>query len=268
MFSVILTSALSVGLLGLFFGLLLAFASKVFYVKIDERVEIINELLPGANCGGCGFPGCLSYADAIVKKDCAINLCNPAGNEVVKKIADLMGKTAVESERMLAMILCNSGGIDNTIQKYKYTGIQNCKAATLLSYGPNSCVYGCVGQNDCVFVCNFNAFTIDNNGMRRVDRNKCTGCAACKIACPRDLIQIVPISKKVHVLCSSLDKGNIAKANCGAGTACIGCKICERHCDVNAIKVENNIAKIDYSICNNCGICIGKCPTKAIIADP
>jgi len=265
MMMTILEPVLIIGGLALVFGIILAFASKFFYVKIDERIESITQLLPGANCGSCGFPGCAGYASAIVEQELDITLCSPGGKLTVQKIADILGKTANATARKVALIHCNSGGKNNTNFKYKYVGISNCKAATLLGGGPNFCIHGCVGQNSCMNVCKFGAISINENAMRIINRDKCTGCAVCVKECPRGLIELVSVEKFVHILCSSKDKGVVAKKSCGANTSCIGCGLCAKNCPSSAISVENNLAKIDYSKCTNCGVCVGKCLTKAIV---
>jgi RnfABCDGE-type electron transport complex B subunit len=265
MFSTILVPASVIGALGLIFGLILAYASKKFYVEIDPKIERITAALPGANCGACGFPGCAGYADAIVKKGMDFTLCSPGGMMVARKIGDILGKIAVERERLVPVIHCTSGGYANTNVKYDYQGISNCRAVALLANGPNVCNHGCVYQNDCVNVCKFNAIYLDESGMRAVDADKCGACGACVRACPRGLIELVPISKKVHILCSSTDRGLAAKNNCGSNRACVGCGICVSNCPVEAIKLENHLAKINYTICISCGVCAKKCPAKAII---
>ncbi len=259
--------ALIVGGLGLTYGLILAFASKKFYVEIDPKIEKIIEELPGVNCGACGLPGCSGYAEAIVSQGKPINLCAPGGSDTVKKIADIMGIKAASQEKKIAVILCQSGGNNNTLHRYRYDGIATCKAAVLVSNGPNYCNFGCVFQNDCIAACKFDALKLDENGMRIVDPVKCTGCGACAKACPRNLIKILPITKTVHILCSSHDKGVEAKKRCGNNTACISCQMCVKKCPVGAITMQDDLAVIDYDKCVSCGLCATVCPTKAII-DP
>lgn len=260
----ILIPIMVVGGLGLAFGLILAFASKKFHVEVDPKIEQIMEVLPGANCGACGLPGCGGYAEAVVNENEDITKCAPGGAEVVAKIADIMGIKASAAEPKIAVIHCQSGGNNNTFFRYDYQGIATCKAAVQVAQGPNLCNYGCVFQNDCITACHFDAITLDENGMRIIDKDKCTGCGACVKACPRDLIELVPISKKVNILCASHDKGAEAKKRCGNKTACIGCGICIKKCPVGAISFDNNLAVIDYSKCISCGLCVAACPTKAI----
>ncbi|RLD54728.1 MAG: electron transporter RnfB, partial [Bacteroidetes bacterium] len=262
--TIILYSIIVLGILGLIYGLILAFASIKFHVEIDPKIEQITEVLPNANCGACGFAGCSAYAEAIVEKGVEINRCAPGGENVTKQIADIMGTEATTQERKIAVIHCQSGGENNTYFRYKYEGVNTCKAIVLISEGPNLCNYGCVYQNDCIEACKFDALSLDKNGMRIVDIEKCTGCGACVRACPRNLIELVPVSKKVHILCSSHDRGIVAKKNCGNQTACIGCGLCAKKCPVNAIEIKDNLAVIDYEKCISCGQCALVCPTNAI----
>ena len=255
------------GALGLIYGLGLAFASKKFHVDVDPKIEAIIEVLPNANCGACGYPGCAGYAEAIVMNDEELNKCAPGGAAVVGKIAAIMGKEASAADRKVAVIKCQSGGANNTFFRYEYQGVTTCKAAVLINNGPNLCAYGCVFQNDCIAACQFGAISLDENGMRIVDKEKCTGCGACVKACPRDLIELVSEKKRVHILCSSHDKGADSRKACGNKTACIGCGICVKKCPKDAIELQNNLAVLNYDLCIMCGICADACPTGAII-DP
>jgi Na+-translocating ferredoxin:NAD+ oxidoreductase RNF subunit RnfB len=263
----ILIPILIIGGLGLIYGLVLAFASKKFHVEVDPKVEKILEALPGVNCGACGLAGCAAYAEAIVAQNMSINLCAPGGETTLKNIAGIMGIEATLKEKEIAVILCQSGGYENTLLRYNYQGIATCKAAVLVSNGPNYCNFGCVFQNDCIAACKFDAIRINEKGMREVIPEKCTACGACAKACPRNLIKILPISKKVHILCSSHDKGQEAKKRCGNNTACISCTLCVKQCPVMAISMQDDLAVIDYDKCIVCGLCAKVCPTKAIV-DP
>jgi len=262
--STIFLPVIILGALGLIFGLVLAFAAKVFAVKIDERVEQIIAALPGANCGACGQAGCAGYAASIVESDTAINLCAPGGAAAVEKIARIMGKTAVAQAMKVAVFHCSSGGYNNTKWKYAYQGIESCKSAVNIADGPNLCSWGCVGYNDCQKACVFDAISVDEQGIRKVDPAKCTACGACVAACPRKLIMLIPETKHVVINCSSKAKMPLAKQLCGTEKPCIGCGLCSRKCPVQAITVDGNLARIDYAKCIDCGLCATVCPTKCI----
>jgi Na+-translocating ferredoxin:NAD+ oxidoreductase subunit B len=250
-----------VGSVGLFIGLFLGFAAKTFAVKTDEREILVRELLPGANCGGCGYPGCDGCASAIAKGEAPANACPVANKESHKKIAEVMGTVVEEAEKMVAFVKC-SGTCDKTQVKYEYYGVQDCKKAALVpGKGNKKCSYGCMGFGSCVKVCAFDAIHIIN-GVAVVDKEKCSGCSSCTAQCPNNLIEMVPEKARHLVACSSPEKGKDVKAACSAG--CIGCKLCTKQCEYGAITVENNLAYIDYSKCTNCGKCAAVCPVKVI----
>lgn len=254
-----------VAAVGLFIGLFLGFAAKTFEVKTDERELQVRELLPGANCGGCGYPGCDGLASAIAKGEAPANACPVANKESHKLIAEVMGTAVEESEPKVAFVKC-VGTCDKTEVKYEYYGVADCnKAAVVPGKGNKKCSYGCMGFGSCVRVCAFDAIHIVN-GIAVVDKSKCTGCSSCTAQCPNKLIEMVPASARHLVGCSSLDKGKDVKAACKAG--CIACKLCVKACEYDAIKVENNIAYIDYSKCTNCGKCAAVCPVQVIQVEP
>ncbi|HHV36597.1 MAG TPA: RnfABCDGE type electron transport complex subunit B [Candidatus Cloacimonetes bacterium] len=264
LFATIGIPVIVIGSLGLIFGLILAVASKVFEVKIDPRVAEIIEILPGANCGACGLAGCAGYADRIVKEGEAINKCAPGGAATVAIIAKIMGMEAKAMEQRVAVIHCSSGGKNNTKWKYSYEGVDSCKAAVNIAGGPNSCAWGCMGLNDCLKACPFDAISLDPNGMRVIDYDKCTACGMCVEACPRNLIHLIPINRNVYIKCSSNDRGADARKVCGSAKPCIACGLCAKECPEQCITIENNIARIDYSLCTNCGLCATVCPSKTI----
>ena len=262
----ILIPAVVLGLTGLAMGLFLAFASIKFEVEVDPKIEAILGVLPGANCGGCGFPGCSGYAAAIVQEGAAMSLCAPGGAAVAGKIGEIMGAAVeVSSEKMVAKVLCQ-GDNTRTTKIYDFDGeLQTCAAMMLYAGGDKSCVYSCLGHGDCEKVCPVGAIKVNERGIAEVDEEKCISCGLCQKACPKKVIAMLPQSKKVTVLCSSKEKGAAAKKACT--TACIGCGLCAKNCPVGAITVENNLAKIDPAKCISCGLCALKCPTKAIVSD-
>lgn len=258
----ILFPALAIGAVGLVLGALLAVASKIFAVEKDEKAEAIAEVLPGANCGSCGFAGCSAYADEISKGNAKINCCSPGGQAVSDKIAEIMGVTAETVEEKVAVVICE-GTNENASSKYNYEGMDDCKAvARLQGGGEKNCSYGCLGHGTCAKVCTRGAITM-KDGIATIDREKCGGCGECAEVCPKKVIRIVPKNSTYVVKCASCDKGAAMKEKCSVG--CIGCKICEKNCPNQAITVVDNHAVIDYEKCTGCGICAEKCPKKIIV---
>lgn len=256
----IILAVLIVGLIGLAFGLLLAFASVIFKVEVDERIDRITEILPGANCGACGYAGCSAYAKSVVEDNAPVNACSVGKDKVAEQIADIMGKVAEKSVPMTARVLCG-GDCENAKDKYEYYGVKDCNAVNKLAGGHKACSNGCLGLGSCVSVCQFGAISIEN-GIAVVDEDKCTACGMCTKVCPKNVIKIMPKDKNVFVRCNSNKSGKIVNTVCKVG--CIACKICEKACPFEAITVSDNLAKIDYDKCKSCGICVEKCPKKAI----
>lgn len=241
--STIVPAVIGLGGLGIAFGVVLAIASERLAVKVDPRVKQVLDVLPGINCGACGQPGCEGYADNVVSGKAPLTLCAPGGPDVAKKIAGVLGVAIEVGERLVAFCHCK-GGMDSE-WKYDYDGIPTCGAAALIASGPIACNYGCIGFYDCVDACKYDAFLIAPNGMPVVNAQKCVACKACVNACPRGLFEMVPISRKVHILCSNLDKGKAVKDVCQVG--CIGCTRCVKKCDSGAISMKEGLAVIDYS---------------------
>ena len=246
-------------IMGIVFAILLGIAAKVFAVEVDERVPLVRECLPGANCGGCGFPGCDGLAAAIVEGNAPVNGCPVGGAAVAAKIAEVMGVTVEAGERKVAHVYCNGGC--NAVDKAKYEGLQDCSAAMRVAGGPKACAYGCMGLGSCVKACAFDAIHIVD-GVAKVNADKCVACGMCVTACPKNLINLIPASKKVHVNCVNRDKGPEVMKVCSNG--CISCKMCEKTCNFDAVHVIDGVAKIDYDKCKNCKMCAKACPKGCI----
>ncbi len=228
-FTTVIWAVVVLGALAIVFGLILAVAAKVFEVEVDPRLPEIQACLAGANCGGCGYPGCAGCAEAILAGKAPINACAPAGAEGAAKIAAIMGMEAPSGEKMVAHVLCNGG--TNAVKNFEYRGVNDCLAATKVLAGDAlACKYGCLGFGSCVAACKFDAIHVGENGAAVVDKEKCTNCGACREACPRKLIVEVPYSKKVFVNCSNKDKGPAVTKVCA--NSCIGCGLCQRTCKV------------------------------------
>lgn len=256
----IIIPVIVLGVMGLVFGALLGIAAKAFRVEKDERIEQVQELLAGANCGGCGYAGCSAFAEAVVAGKANPSACPSTKKENIHQIAEIMGVSVEDGEKMVAKVLC-SGTCDKTSVKYQYDGITDCVAVYRFGGGEKTCLYGCTGYGSCVRACLFDAIHVID-GVAHVDRDKCTGCGACVSTCPKRIIELVPAKQRTFVVCRSKEKGVVIKDICQAG--CIGCKICEKNCPKDAVHVVDNIAKIDYDKCVNCGICASKCPRHVI----
>ena len=270
--NVILIAVIVLGAIGLIAALVLYFTSKKFAVKEDPRIGQVNEVLPGANCGGCGFPGCGGMASACVKAADAGSLeglnCPVGGQPVMEKVAAILGMKVEASAPKLAVVRCN-GTCENRPRTVIYDGVKSCRIANTTCMGETACAYGCLGCGDCVNACQFDAIKMnEETGLPEVDSTKCTACGACAKACPRNIIEIrvVKGAKKMGVVveCMNKDKGAVAMKACKA--ACIGCQKCVKVCAFDAVHVENNLAYIDPEKCCNCRKCEQECPKKAIHA--
>ena len=257
----ILLSMLVLGALGGIFGALLAFASKIFYVEVDPKQAAVREVLAGANCGGCGYPGCDGYAAAVARGEAPCNKCVAGGAAVAEKVSEIMGVSADAADKMVAFVPCS--GCEGVAEKrFNYTGPIDCQAAMLFGGKSNKlCTFACIGLGNCERACQFDAMHVIN-GIAHVDRSKCVGCGACVDTCPKNIVQLIPESLRIHPACSSHDKGGVVMKMCSVG--CIGCMKCQRECPADAIVVKDNLAQVDPSKCVQCGHCADICPRHII----
>ena len=252
--------------LGVVLAVVLYLVAKKFRVEEDPRIDEVEKVMPGANCGGCGFAGCRAFAQSCVEAmNLDSNYCPVGGNDVMKKVAAVLGLEVKEKAPMVAVVRCN-GTCANRPKTNEYDGYQSCKVKAALYSGDTGCFYGCLGCGDCVAACQFGAISMDpETGLPVVDEDKCTACGACVKACPRRVIELRnkgPKGRRVFVSCVNMEKGAVARKSCKV--ACIGCGKCEKACPFGAIKVEHNLAYIDFEKCRLCRKCVVECPTGAI----
>jgi Na+-translocating ferredoxin:NAD+ oxidoreductase RNF subunit RnfB len=253
-----LYALVTLGGLGAVFGVGLYVASRVFHVTSDPRVEELTNALPGANCGGCGFPGCSGLATAIVHGSAPANACPVCSVCQLQDIGRIMGVEVQAGAKKVAVVHCAGRRVAT---KFAYSGPETCAASRLLLGGHKACPYGCLGLADCVRACSFGALRMEA-GIPVVIEDRCTACGKCVAACPRSLIDLRTADKFVHVRCTSLDSGALVRKYCDVG--CIGCKKCEKECPYDAIHVTDFLARIDYAKCTSCGACVKVCPMQTI----
>jgi Na+-translocating ferredoxin:NAD+ oxidoreductase subunit B len=267
MSDIIINSIIVVSSMGTAAALILFVVAKKFHVNEDPRIEKVEEELPAANCGGCGFPGCRAFAEALVSSDDISDLNCPVSNtEAMKKIASILGREMGEKEPMVAVVRCN-GTPGHRPKTSRYDGASSCTIVSALYTGESGCPYGCLGLGECVDACVFDAIHMNPETMLpEVTDDLCTACNACVVACPRNIIELRKKNKKdrkIFVSCINEEKGGIARKNCSV--ACIGCGKCVKACAFDAITLENNLAYIDAGKCKLCRKCAPECPTNAIL---
>ncbi len=257
----------SLSSLGLIAAAILYVFAQKFKVYEDPRIDEVQDILPAANCGGCGYAGCRNFAEALVKADSFDGLnCPPGGSEVMEQAAAILGREAVAADPLIAVVRCG-GTPDKRPLTSLYDGVSNCKIANSLYTGESDCGYGCLGLGDCVASCQFDAMHMDNESrMPVISDTNCVACGACVKACPRSIIVMRKKAKKdrkLFVSCVNRDKGAVAKKACSV--ACIGCSKCVKVCEYDAVKVENFLSYIDYTKCVFCRKCVTECPNNAIV---
>ncbi len=249
----------SLGAVALTLGVIIHYVSKKFHVEEDPMVTIINDILPGVNCGACGYPSCGQFAEVLVETKDSSMSCPVGGSDLAAKLGETLGITMAEPKPQTAVLLCQ--GDNNTARETaEYLGIQDCWAATQAFVGPKQCKYSCVGLGSCIAYCDFDAMRLEN-GLVVIDKDRCTACAACIAACPTGvLVMQDKKAERYFIACNSHDKGAATKKACDAG--CIACQKCVKVCEDNAIVIENFLARIVQEKCTACGKCIDVCPTK------
>ena len=263
----VLFTILTLSLLGILAAVILYFVAQKFKVEEDPRIDDVEKMLPGANCGGCGFAGCRGLADALVSKDDISALfCPVGGAATMEGIATYLGKVAPKKEPTVATVRC--GGVcSKRPRTNEYNGTKSCVIAASFYVGESACAYGCLGYGDCVEACAFDAIKVNpETGIAEVDPDKCTACGACVKACPKKIIELRkkwPKNRAVYVACASKDKGAVTMKACKAG--CIGCGKCAKVCAFDAITVEKGLAYIDSQKCKLWRKCVNECPTGAIV---
>ena len=266
MTTTLIFTIVSLTLLGLLLALVLYMVARKFYVEEDPRIDDVEAIMPGANCGGCGFAGCRAFAEGCVKSDSLDGLfCPVGGNDVMKKVASYLGREVQEKIPQTAVVRCN-GNCDSRPKINHYEGYSSCAIMSVFYAGDTACKYGCLGHGDCCVVCEFDAIHMNpKTGLPEVDDEKCTACGACVKACPKFIIELRnkgPKNRRIFVSCINKDKGGVARKACAV--ACIGCTKCYQVCPFEAITMANNLAYIDYNKCKLCRKCVEVCPTHAI----
>lgn len=266
---IVIISVVVLGVLGLVSAVILYFVASKFKVYEDPKIDEVEAALPNANCGGCGYPGCRAFAENATKsaeKNHTLEgfFCPVGGNEVMQKVAGILGLEIEEKDPMIAVVRCN-GSYAHSPGKVKFEGVTSCAFAHALYAGEGGCQYGCLGLGDCVAACEFDAIHMNPETGLPVVNDKCTACGACVIACPRDIIELRkkgPKDKRIFVSCVNKEKGAIAIKNCDV--ACIGCGKCEKVCEFDAITITSFLSYIDFDKCRLCRKCVEVCPTNSI----
>jgi electron transport complex protein RnfB len=253
-------AVVSIGGIGMLAAVALGIAAKKFAVEVDPRELAILEVLSGANCGACGYPGCGAYARAVASGEASASLCTPGGAETIEKVAHIMGVAAEMTQPQVAVVLCQ-GDNRKAKNKYRYLGIADCPSAQRLADGPKACPGGCLGLGTCMRICPFGAIEMTPDGLAVISRDKCTGCRKCVQVCPRHVIRMGPLAATLYVMCNSHDKGAAVRKYCSVG--CIACHICHKAVP-EAYHIENSLAVVNPEYNDEALAAVDKCPTKCI----
>ncbi len=263
MFENLIIAVLIMAGLGVILAVMVAIANKKLFVFEDPRIDEVEQMLPGANCGACGQAGCRAFAEAVVDGKAAPAQCSVNSREMIEKIAAYLGVEAGAQVRRVARLAC-AGGNNVARQMASYYGAETCRAAALVAGGGKACVWGCLGYGDCMVVCDFGAITMNDNGLPVVDEAKCTACGACVDECPKDLFTLLPVNQRLWVACKNEAEGGEAEVECAV--ACTACGRCAMDAPNNMIAIVNNLARVDYSKWRpDCKVAIERCPTGAIV---
>ena len=262
----LLLTVLTLSVLGVALAVILYFVAQKFKVYEDPRIDEVEKMLPGANCGGCGFAGCRAMSEALVNRDNISSLnCPVAGGDAMKAIAEFLGKSAGAQSPKVATMRCG-GTCAKRPKVNTYDGPKSCAVVNSFYIGDTGCAYGCIGYGDCVAACKFGALKLNpETGLVEVDADKCTACGACVKACPKALIELRkkwPKNRAIYVACRSKNRGAVVAKVCKAG--CIGCGKCAKACPFEAITIDSFLAYIDPEKCKLCRKCVNECPTGAI----
>jgi len=258
----IVTAILALGGLTLLLAVMLVIANRKLYVYEDPRIDQVEEMLPHANCGACGYPGCRPFAEALVRGESPPGKCTVSTEEGRASIAQFLGVDPGAEERLVARLAC-AGGTNVAINRAQYVGIESCQAATLISGGGKGCFWGCLGHGDCESACDFDAIAMNEHGLPVVDPAKCTACGDCLEVCPKDLFSLQPESRRLWVACKNLEHGEAILEDCEVG--CTACGKCAMDAPGDLITMDNNLPVIDYRLNHQTQVPIQRCPTGAIV---
>lgn len=243
-------------------AVMLIIANKKLYVKEDPRIDIVEDMLPHANCGACGFPGCRPFAEALVANEATPGKCTVSSPEGLDSIAGFLGVDVGAGQKIVARLAC-AGGTNVARNRALYNGMLSCSAAALVSGGGKGCFWGCLGLADCEISCDFDAIQMNAFALPIVDEDKCTACGDCVEACPKDLFSLQPQSNRLWVACKNLDEGDEILEECQVG--CTACARCAMDAPKGLIEMKNNLPVIDYDRNHNTQVPIQRCPTGAIV---